>query len=122
LKSLGAGLLALIVIPVIAVLLISIVLGVWVGLSLLAVYLVALILGFLVACFSVADWGARRLNKDISTTRGRLFSVSLVIIALGLISAIPVIGGLFMFLLLLAGLGGVILQLKDNYHQQAIPQ
>ena len=122
LKSLGAGFLTLVVIPLVAGLMMAIVLELWVGLSIMAVYLVALILGFVVACFSVADWGARRLNKDINSTRGRLFSVSLVIIALGLIRAIPVIGGLFMFLLLLAGLGGVILQLKDNYQQQAIPQ
>ncbi len=122
LKSLGAGFLALVVIPLVAGLMMAIVLGLWVGLSIMAVYLVALILGFVVACFSVADWGARYFNKDINTTRGRLFSVSLVIVVLGLIRAIPVIGGLFMFLLLLAGLGGVILQLKDNYYQQAIPQ
>ena len=44
LKSLGAGLLALIILPIVAILLISIVLGVWVGLSIFSLYFVALLL------------------------------------------------------------------------------
>lgn len=120
LKSLGAGLLALIVIPVIAVLLISIVLGVWVGLSLLAFYFVALISGFLVACFFVGDRGAKLLNKEVGTSRRRLISTTIAIIALGFIKLIPVIGGLLLFALLLLGFGAVIMQLKDIFSQSEI--
>ena len=120
LKSLGAGLLALIVIPVIAVLLISIILGIWVGLSLLALYFVALLLGFLVACFFVGDRGARLFNKEVDTSRRRLLFTSIAIIALGLIKLIPVIGGLLLFTLLLSGLGAVIMQLKDIFNQSEI--
>ena len=83
----------------------------------MALYLVALILSFLVSCFYLGDWAARRLNKDISTTRGRLFSVSLAILVVGLFRLIPVIGGLLIFILLLLGLGAVILQLKEIYRQ-----
>jgi len=120
LKSLGAGLLALIITPVVAVLLISIVLGVWVGLSLLALYFVALLFGFLVACFFVADRGASYLNKDVSTTRRRLFATAIAIVALGLIKLIPVIGGLLLFTLLLLGFGAVIMQLKDIFSESKI--
>jgi len=117
LKSLGAGFLVFIIVPVVAILLIGIILGFWVGLSILALYFVALILGFLVSCFFVGDLGARRLNKDVSTTRSRLISVSIAIFLLGLVKLIPVIGGLLLFALLLLGLGAVILQLKDTYSQ-----
>lgn len=117
LKSLGAGFLALIIVPIVAVLLISIILGVWIGLSIFAFYLVALLLGFLVSCFFVGDWGAKRLNKDVTTTGRRLLSVTITIVVLGLLKLIPVIGGLLIFALLLLGLGAVMLQLKDNYNQ-----
>lgn len=117
LKSLGAGFLALIIVPIVAVLLISIILGVWIGLSIFALYLVALLLGFLVSCFFVGDWGARRLNKDVTTTGRRLLSVTIAIVLLGILKLIPLIGGLLIFALLLLGLGAVMLQLKDNYNQ-----
>lgn len=117
LKSLGAGFLALIIVPIVAILLISIVLGVWVGLIIIALYFVALLLGFLVSCFFVGDWGARRLNKDITTTGRRLLSVTIAIFVLGLLKLIPIIGGLLIFALLLSGLGAVMLQLKDIYNQ-----
>jgi len=104
-------------VPVISVLLISIILGVWLGLSILALYFVALILGLLVSCFFFGDWGARLLNKDVTTTAHRLISVTIAIFVLGLLKLIPVIGFLLVFVLLLLGLGAVILQLKDIYSQ-----
>jgi cytoskeletal protein CcmA (bactofilin family) len=117
LKSLGAGFLVLIIAPVLAAILIAVVLGIWVGLSILALYSVALITGYLVACFFVGDWAARRFDKDVSTTRRRLFSVSIAIIILGLIQLIPFLGGLLVFALMLSGLGAAVLQIKDMYSQ-----
>ena len=116
-KSLAVGLVVLIVAPVVAILLMGIVLGVWVGLSLLALYLVAMIPGLLISCFFLGDWGARRLKKDVSSTGRRLISVSLVIILLGLIQLVPMISGLLTFALLLLGLGAGVLQLRANYGQ-----
>ena len=117
LKSIGAGFLVLIIAPVTAALLMAIVLGIWVGLSIMALYLVALAVGFLVACFFVGDWAARRFDKDVSTTGRRFVSVALAILVLGFLKYIPLIGGLLIFALLLSGLGAVILQLKENYYQ-----
>ena len=116
LKSLSAGLLGIIIVPVVAVLLISIVLGVWIGLSLFALYFVALLLGFLVACFFLGERGARLLNKDVDTSRRRLFFTAIAIVALGLAKAIPFIGGLLLFVLLLSGFGAVIMQLKAIFN------
>ncbi len=117
LKSLGAGLLVLIIIPFAAAFLTGIVVGIWVGVSLMLLYLVALLTGFLVSCFFVGDWTARRFNKDVSTTGRRFISVALTILVLGFLKCIPLIGGLLVFALLLSGLGAVAMQLKDNYSQ-----
>lgn len=116
-KSLGVGFALLVVTPLAAVLLMSIVLGVWVGLSILAIYFVALLLGFLISCFFLGDWGAGRLHKDVSTKGRRILSVTIAIILLGLLQLIPVIGGLLTFALLLFGLGAGILQLHFVYNQ-----
>lgn len=116
-KSLGIGFALLVVTPITALLLMIIVLGVWVGLSILALYFVALLVGLLVSCFFLGDWGARLLHKDVTTTGRRLFSVTIAIFLLGLIQFIPVIGGLFIFTLLLLGLGAGILQLQVVYRQ-----
>jgi cytoskeletal protein CcmA (bactofilin family) len=117
LKSIGAGFLVLIIAPVIAAILMAIILGIWIGLSIMALYLLALLTGFLVSCFFAGDWAARRLNKDVTTTGRRFISVALAILVLGLLKNIPVLGGLLIFALLLAGLGAVILQLKEIYSQ-----
>ena len=118
-QSLGVGFLLLVVTPLIAVILVSIVLGVWIGLSMMALYFIALLLGFLVSCFFLGDWGARLLGKELSTTGGRILSVALVIILLGLIQLVPVVGGLLIFILLLFGLGAAMWQVHNAYHQSA---
>jgi hypothetical protein len=116
-KSLGVGFGLLVITPIIAVLLMGIVLGVWVGLGILAFYFVSLLLAFLIGCFFVGDWGAKMFNKNITTTGHRLVSVSVVIVLLGIIQLIPVLGALLTFALLLLGLGAGMLQLHSVYHQ-----
>ena len=57
------------------------------------------------------------IGDDLIASSRRLLSVSIVIILLGLLQLIPVIGGLFIFALLLLGLGAVIMHLKNSYSQ-----
>lgn len=116
-KNLGVGFALLVVAPIAAILLMGIVLGIWVGMSILALYFVALLTGFLISCFFLGDLGARVLHKDVATTGRRLLSVAIAIILLGFIQLIPVIGGLLIFALLLLGLGAGILQLHFVYSQ-----
>ena len=116
-KSLGVGFGLLIITPISAVLLMGIVLGVWVGLGILALYFVALLLAFLIGCFFLGDLGAKLFNKNITTRAHRLISVSIAIILLGITQLIPVLGGLLTFALLLLGLGAGMLQLHFVYSQ-----
>jgi len=119
-KSLGVGFVLLVVTPVAAILLMSIVLGIWVGLSIFALYFVALLIGLLISCFYLGDWSAKMLRKDVTTTGRRLFSVSIAIILLGLLQLIPVLGCLLVFALLLLGLGAEMLQLYYVYRQSDV--
>jgi cytoskeletal protein CcmA (bactofilin family) len=114
-SSLGLGFIFVVVTPLVAFILMLIVLGLWVGLSMLALYCVALLSGFLIACFFVADRGAMLFKQDISSRGRRLISVIVVIFILGLIQMIPLLGGLVLFLLLLLGLGAGLIQLRYVY-------
>jgi len=93
------------------------VLGLIIILWILAFYFVALLIAFLIGCFFLGDWGAKRFNKKITTTGHRLISVSIVILLLGIMQLIPVLGGLLIFAVLLLGFGAGMLQLHFIYHQ-----
>ena len=116
-KSLGTGIVILFIVPIAALLLLVTGLGVWVGLSIVALYLVALLTGVLISFFSLGDWGAKRLQQDVTSKGRRLLSVAIVIVIVALIRFIPVIGGLLLFVLLLVGLGAGSMQLYEAYKQ-----
>jgi len=114
-KNLGLGFALLVATPVAFVLLMISFVGIWVGLPLLATYLVALVLAYLLAAFFVAETGARMLRFDTGT-RGRVMLA--LVVALALLAAIrfiPVLGGLVTFLLMLTALGASAFQLHDLY-------
>lgn len=113
--SLGLGFLFLAATPLVAFFLMLIILGLWVGLSVLALYCVALLSGLLIACFFVAERGAILFKQDISSRARRLISVIIAIFVLGLVQAIPLLGGLILFILLLLGLGAGLVQLRYVY-------
>lgn len=113
--SLGLGFVFLVATPMVAFFLMLIVLGLWIGLSVLALYCVALLCGLLIACFFVAERGAKLFKQDISSRARRLISVIIAIFVLGLVQAIPLLGGLILFILLLLGLGAGLIQLRYVY-------
>ena len=118
-KSLLVGFVVLILIPIAAFIMMAIVLGLWVGLSLMFLYLLALLAGYLLACFFVADLGASLIKLDITSKGKRIVAFVLAIIVIALLSNIPLLGGLLLFILLLLGLGAGALQLQRSYQQDA---
>ena len=114
-KNLGLGFALLVATPVAFVLLMVSFIGIWVGLPLLALYLVALVLAYLLAAFFVAETGARLLRYETGT-RGRIMLALVVaLVLLAAIRFIPVLGGLVTFLLMLTALGAGAFQLHELY-------
>ncbi|MDX5151010.1 MAG: polymer-forming cytoskeletal protein [Acidiferrobacterales bacterium] len=114
-KNLGLGFALLVATPVAFVLLMISFVGIWVGLPLLAIYLVSLVLAYILAAFFVAGTGASMFHFDTGS-RGRM--IVALIVALLLLTAlrfIPVLGGLVTFLLMLTALGATVFQLHDLY-------
>ncbi len=117
--SFGLGFVFLVVTPLLAFFMMLIVLGLWIGLSLLALYCVALLAGFLIACFFVAERAATLFKQDISSRSRRLISVVIAVFVLGLVQTIPLLGGLILFILMLLGLGAGLVQLRYVYRAPA---
>jgi cytoskeletal protein CcmA (bactofilin family) len=109
-KSLALGLALLVTLPVAAMLLMMTVIGIPLGMTVLLLYPLALVIGYLTAAYFVGERGAAKLRQGIAMTRGRrILSLVLALLALAIIGLVPILGGLVIFIALLAGLGAWML-------------
>ena len=116
LKSLGLGFALLVATPVAALIAIVTLAGAMLGLALIALYLVALLAGFLAAAIFVGDLGLRAIGR--SETAGRilrLFSLLVGLALLAVLRAVPLVGGLAIFAALVLGLGAGALEGYRRY-------
>jgi cytoskeletal protein CcmA (bactofilin family) len=108
LQSTGVGLLACLLLPVIAALAFITVLGIPVGMVLMTLFIFSLLFGRAVAAMTFAAGLERRRGAQWST--GRLVLVSIGIYAgLKMVSVIPLIGWVAVLLAVLAGYGSLLL-------------
>ena len=120
-QSLGLGLAVLVVTPIAISLLLATVVGYLLAFMMLALYLVALVVGALAGLFSVGDLGLRLLGKREEASRGlRVLSIVAAILIIAAIQIVPVLGGLLWFLVWLIGLGAVQLSLYPAYSGKSI--
>jgi cytoskeletal protein CcmA (bactofilin family) len=103
-KSLGMGIAVLVATPVAAGLLMSTLLGMPLGLTILSLYFVSLLWGFLTAATFVGDLGIR-LFRGGPSKGWRVLSLIAALVVLAIIGAIPIVGAVILFLALLFGLG-----------------
>lgn len=110
--SLGLGLAVLAATPLAAGLLMASVLGLWLGLALLAAWLLLLPGGFVTGLLAVADRGARLVQRQREPGRGtQVLAITVVAVALWLLSGAPWVGGWIVLAMLLFGLGALVREL-----------
>jgi len=115
-KSLGLGFAVLAATPVAIVLLFVTLVGLWLALLVKALYLMALLLGFLTGVVYIGDWGLRLIDRAAATTKGwRVLSIIAALLALWLVRFVPILGGLTMFAVFIFGLGALTLYLWRRY-------
>lgn len=106
-KSLLIGLVLLSAIPPIAVIMMISVIGIPVGFSLIALYPLLLLLGYLGAAFFIGQRAADAMKQSSEVSLPRqLAYLGFALLLLGLAAMIPFLGMLFVCLALLAGVGG----------------
>jgi hypothetical protein len=118
-KSLGLGFAMFAATPLVILLLLITLVGIWLALVLMALLPVLLFIGFLTGAIAIGDLGLRRVmkgKKPARVTKGqRVLSIVAALVALWLIGFIPVLGPLACFAVLLFGAGGLTLFLWDRY-------
>ena len=120
LRVLGAGLLAIVGIPVVMILVFMTGIGLIVGLGLLGIYLLGLLLGGLLGIIAVGHLGLNLAMKERAPTWStRALALALGTAALLVVVQIPLLGGLIALLLTIAGIGTATGELWARYRQAA---
>ncbi len=104
--SLIIGFVVLVVTPVLAIILLVTGIGLWLALALLGSYLVVLLLGMLTGLFSLSDIALRRLRPNPATWQV-LLAIFITVVAVGLLTYVPVLGSLVVLALWLLGVGAL---------------
>lgn len=103
------GLAVLVVTPVAIALLLVTVIGIPVALLLLALYLLVLPLGYLAGAATIGDAVAARVPALSTAVGRRALALAITLLVLFLVKQVPFIGPLIAFLVLIAGMGGILL-------------
>ncbi|MBI3898337.1 MAG: hypothetical protein HY308_08570 [Gammaproteobacteria bacterium] len=115
-KSIGLGTALFAATPLVIALLFATLFGVWLALTVLALYLVLLLFGFLIGIFYISELALKAIGKHrVATTGWRIAAVAVAVVALWVITFIPVLGRLVIVALLLLGVGALALYLWRRY-------
>jgi len=118
--NLGIGFAILAGGPLVVILLFASLLGLWLGLIALALYLVLLLLGYLTGALFLADRGLALAQPGREHGRWWVIAaLAAVLILLCLLRLVPVLGGLVSFVLMLFGLGALGRALWGRYSTPA---
>jgi cytoskeletal protein CcmA (bactofilin family) len=107
-----AGLLGMILIPLICVLLAITIIGIPLAIVLFALYCVALLLSGVFVSYLIGGWLLGRLNRPETSPYARLAAGALVV---AFFTSLPWVGGVVQLLVLIIGLGALILEGKDSW-------
>ena len=110
--ALLAGIIGLIVIPLICVLLAVTVIGIPLAIVLFALYGVALLLSFVFVSYLIGGWLLGRLRRTETSPYARLAAGALVV---AFFASLPWVGWIIQLLALVIGLGALMLERKDSW-------
>jgi cytoskeletal protein CcmA (bactofilin family) len=105
--ALLAGIVTLIMGPVVAVLAMATIIGIPVGIAFVLLWVVALMASFVYSGYTLGEWVATQASWKLKWPNASALALGLVL--LSLLMLVPVVGGLFGFLALVWGLGGITL-------------
>lgn len=107
------GLIALVGIPVVAIVALVTVIGIPVGLLALLAYPILLLVGYVLAAVALGDMALSRMQPNRAGERNRRIIASVVaLLLLGLLAQIPVLGAFLGLIVLVVGLGALLQQFR----------
>ncbi len=114
--NLGIGALVLFVAPIVGIVILFTFLGMYIAITAFLVWLLLLMFAALTSSVFVGSWIIKKLTKKSENQEPIVDWQSLLIgiVALSIIMLVPVIGGLFFFILLLISFGSMLRMLFDH--------
>jgi hypothetical protein len=110
-QSLGLGLAILVCVPFVAVVLVVTIVGIPLALLLVPLYLLLMFLGWIVAALFIGQRGLAMVRGTApASTASRLLALLLALLALSLVRHVPFVGGIVVFMALIAGIGALVSQ------------
>lgn len=114
-RSLGLGLVALVGVPLLAVLLMITLLGIPLGIAVVALYPLLLLLGFVAGVLFVGQRLRAAFRPDAAaTTASTIGFAALALLLLMLVGWVPIVGALALFAVMVAGLGACLLAVVNR--------
>ena len=117
-KSIGYGVLVLILTPIAIVILAVLILTIPISLILLAAYLVLLYLSFTFAALYIGDYVLSIFRKE-PNNNGLFLSMLVGVVLVSLLCHVPFIGGLFGFIIICFGTGSLVTYIWQLKHTAA---
>jgi cytoskeletal protein CcmA (bactofilin family) len=112
--SLLIGFIALVCIPVAAILLVFTLIGIPFALLALLLYCALLMVGYAMTGIGIGDWLLGRYRvADAAQAGWRIGAAALAMLMIALLARVPWIGALVSFMVLIAGLGAVVMQARQ---------
>jgi len=112
------GFAVLVCAPVVAVLLMITIVGIPLALLAICLYLALLPLGYLASAAAVGEWLLSRMRRGAEIVkRDRILMLVGALVALFVLTRIPVLGGIVGFLVVLAGVGSLVMAGMARYRQ-----
>jgi len=109
------GLVVLVVTPVAIALLLVTMIGIPLALVLLALYLLEVPLGYLAGAATIADAVAMRVPALAAASGRRALALAIALLVLFLVKRVPYLGPVVVFIVLIAGMGGILLAVRQRY-------
>ena len=108
--SLLWGFIALVCIPVAALILLISIIGIPLALLLVLLYFALLLVGYVGSAIGLGQWALARFNADAAQRSGwRIGAALAAVLLLALLGSVPYIGGFVALLAMLAGIGAIAL-------------
>ena len=109
------GFIALVCVPIAAVILVITIIGIPLALAVLLLYFLMLIVGYAAVGVVIGDAALAKLrSRDAQVVRWRVGAAMGAMLVLALLTRIPYLGGLVAFVALMGGVGAIVLALKSR--------
>lgn len=109
-RSLGMGIALFFSVPPVAVLLVITIIGIPIGIALLAIQALALVFGYVITALLVAQGLGRTVGRHTLAGWQQYAFMAAAIVVLALVTSIPYLGAIVLLLASSAGLGALVLQ------------